>query len=43
LSHEEKQRIRDVDYPAEQDELLRLFASMGVGPDQLTSHLGGSP
>jgi hypothetical protein len=43
LSPEEKQRIRAVTYPADQDELLQLFASMGVTPDQLTNRMGGSP
>jgi hypothetical protein len=43
LTLEEKQRIRDVSYPAERQELLRLFESMGVTPDQLTNRMGGSP
>jgi hypothetical protein len=43
LTLEEKQRIRDVRYPAEQQELLRLFASMGVTPDQLSDRMGGTP
>jgi hypothetical protein len=43
LNPDEKQRIRDLAYPAEQDELLQLFASMGVTPDQLTNRMGGTP
>jgi DNA-directed RNA polymerase subunit F len=43
LSAEEKKRIRDLTYPADRDELLALFASMGVTPDRLTSRMGGSP
>jgi hypothetical protein len=43
LTLEEKQRVRAVTYPADQQELLLLFASMGVTPDQLTNRLGGTP
>jgi hypothetical protein len=43
LTVEEKQRIRAVPYPADRDELLRLFATMGVTPDQLNNRMGGSP
>jgi hypothetical protein len=43
LSPEEKQQIRDLSYPADHDEVLRLFASMGVTPDRLQNRMGGSP
>jgi hypothetical protein len=43
LSPEDKARIRAVSYPADRDELLHLFESMGIRPDELTSHMGGSP
>ncbi len=43
LSPEEKKRIREVTYPADQDEILALFASMGVTPDRLSNRMGGSP
>lgn len=43
LSESEKQRIRALDYPADRDELIRLFATMGVSRDVLVDQLGGSP
>ena len=43
LNPEEKQRLRDLSYPAEHDQVLELFASMGVTPDRLRNRMGGSP
>jgi hypothetical protein len=43
LTPDEKQRVRELSYPAEQDELLQVFASLGVTPDRLRNHMGGSP
>jgi hypothetical protein len=43
LRPDQERRVLALDYPAEYERVLELFASFGVYPDELTSRLGGSP
>jgi hypothetical protein len=43
LTSEQERRILALEYPADYDEVLDLFASFGMYPDLLISRMGGSP
>jgi hypothetical protein len=43
LTGERRERILALDYPADYEEVLDLFRSMGVNHDELISRMGGSP
>jgi hypothetical protein len=43
LTPEQERRVLALEYPADYDEVLDLFASFGMYPDRLISRMGGSP
>jgi hypothetical protein len=43
LTAGQERRVLALDYPADYERVLELFATFGIYPDELTSRLGGSP
>jgi hypothetical protein len=43
LTAEQRERVLALDYPADFQQVLELFRSMGVNHDALITRMGGSP
>jgi hypothetical protein len=43
LTAEQRERVLALNYPADYEQVLELFRSMGVYRDELISLMGGSP